>query len=67
MLVQTFCSELEAISSAYCFEEEVDAEMSRRIEKVEGILQALLQFCQRNSSKLEEKAGQVSELVEGAL
>ena len=48
------------MNTAYCFEEEVDSEMSRKIEKVEGILQALLQFCQRNSSKLEEKAGQVS-------
>ena len=35
------------------------SEMSRRLEKVEAILQALLQFCQRNSSGMEEKARQV--------
>ncbi len=33
--------------------------MLTRVEKVEGILQALLQFCQRNSGRLEEKARQV--------
>ncbi len=58
--VQTFSDELEAMSTAVCFEEEMDSEMSRRLNRVEAILNALLQFCQRNSSKLEERAGQVN-------
>lgn len=33
--------------------------MNRSLDKVEGILAALMQFCQRNSTKLEERAGQV--------
>ena len=35
------------------------SDMTSSLDKVEGILQALLQFCQRNSSRLEEKARQV--------
>ncbi len=57
--IQTFSTELESTSTAVCFEEEMDGEMTRRLDRVEGILAALLQFCQRNSTKLEEKAGQV--------
>ena len=62
--VQTLSGEMEAISERYYREEEVDvSELNRRVEKAEGILQALLQFCQRNSSRLDEKARQVRHLI----
>jgi len=38
-------------------------DMTAKIERVERILKALLQFCQRNSSRLEDKARQVNEYI----
>ena len=52
---------MEAVSEKYSGEEAVDdPELSKKVEKAEGILQALLQFCQRNSSRMDEKARQVN-------
>ena len=50
-----FCATIDHDSVSYPLHSEVMV----RVERVEGILQALLQFCQRNSSRLEEKARQV--------
>ena len=52
---------MEGVSEQYSGVEETDdPELSRRVEKTESILQALLQFCQRNSGRMDEKARQVS-------
>lgn len=56
--MQTLTGEVESVSEKHLAENS-DPEMTRRIERVDGILQALLQFCQRNSTRLEEKARQV--------
>ena len=59
-LVQTLSVEVEAVSERYYQEEAVDdPELTKKVEKAEGILQALLQFCQRNSGRMDEKARQV--------
>ena len=58
--MQTLSIEVEAVSEKYFREEGVDdPELSKKVEKAEGILQALLQFCQRNSGRMDEKARQV--------
>ena len=60
MLMQTLSVEMEAVSERYYQEEAVDdSELIKKVEKAEGILQALLQFCQRNSGRMDEKARQV--------
>ena len=61
MFIQTLSVEVEAVSERYYQEEAVDdPELTKKVEKAEGILQALLQFCQRNSGRMDEKARQVS-------
>lgn len=45
-------------------EETDDPELSKKVEKADGILQALLQFCQRNSGRMDEKARQVGYCAE---
>ena len=58
--MQTLSVEVEAVSEKYFQEETVDdPELTKKVEKAEGILQALLQFCQRNSGRMDEKARQV--------
>jgi hypothetical protein len=58
--MQTLSVEVEAVSERYYQEEAVDdPELAKKVEKADGILQALLQFCQRNSGRLDEKARQV--------
>ena len=56
--------EVEAVSEQfYRVEETDDPELSKKVEKADGILQALLQFCQRNSGRMDEKARQVSYII----
>ena len=60
LLMQTLSVEVEAVSERYYQEEAVDdSELAKKVEKADGILQALLQFCQRNSGRMDEKARQV--------
>ena len=40
-----------------------DSELTKKVEKADGILQALLQFCQRNSGRMDEKARQVGVVI----
>ena len=64
MLIQTLSVEVEAVSERYYQEEAVDdSELTKKVEKAEGILQALLQFCQRNSGRMDEKARQVGVVI----
>ena len=51
---------MEGVSERYYQEEDSeDPELVKKVEKADAILQALLQFCQRNSGRLDEKARQV--------
>ena len=62
--MQTLSVEMEAVSERYYQEEAVDdSELTKKVEKAEGILQALLQFCQRNSGRMDEKARQVGVVI----
>ena len=64
MLMQTLSVEVEAVSERYYQEEAVDdSELTKKVEKADGILQALLQFCQRNSGRMDEKARQVGVVI----
>lgn len=59
--MQTLSVEVEAVSETYYKQKAADdTELSKKVEKAEGILQALLQFCQRNSGRMDEKARQVA-------
>ena len=62
--MQTLSVEVEAVSERYYQEEAVDdSELTKKVEKADGILQALLQFCQRNSGRMDEKARQVGVMI----
>ena len=62
--MQTLSVEVEAVSERYYQDEAVDdSELAKRVEKADGILQALLQFCQRNSGRMDEKARQVGVVI----
>ena len=62
--MQTLSVEVEAVSERYYQEEVVDdSELTKKVEKADGILQALLQFCQRNSGRMDEKARQVGVVI----
>ena len=62
--MQTLSVEVEAVSERYYQEEAVDdSELTKKVEKADGILQALLQFCQRNSGRMDEKARQVGVVI----
>ena len=64
LLMQTLSVEVEAVSERYYQEEAVDdSELTKKVEKADGILQALLQFCQRNSGRMDEKARQVGVVI----
>ena len=62
--MHTLSVEVEAVSERYYQEEAVDdSELTKKVEKADGILQALLQFCQRNSGRMDEKARQVGVVI----
>ena len=62
--MQTLSVEVEVVSERYYQEEVVDdSELTKKVEKADGILQALLQFCQRNSGRMDEKARQVGVVI----
>lgn len=60
LLPQTLASEVDMVSERYFIQESVDMEMGDRLNRVEGILHTLIQFCQRNSDTVEERDRQVS-------
>ena len=57
---QTLSIEVGSVSEKYYIQESVDIEMGGRISSVEGLLHTLLEFCQRNSTTVEESERQVS-------
>ena len=48
------------MSEKYYIQESVDMEMGERISRVEKLLHTLLEFCQRNSTTVDEDERQAS-------
>lgn len=59
--MQTLNTEVDVVSEQYYIQESVDIEMGERLSRVEGILHTLIQFCQRNSTSVDERERQVME------
>lgn len=64
--IQTLSIEVGSVSEKYYIQESVDMEMGGRISSVEGLLHTLLEFCQRNSTTVEESERQASYCVESS-
>lgn len=58
LILETLNTEVDVVSEQYYIQESVDIEMGERLSRVEGILHTLIQFCQRNSTSVDERERQ---------